>query len=229
MYSGMRHPAAAEDVDSESHLVDSQSTKPQAAPSRAKGRRAKSNAPHSRTPTKKLFERLSAPSTAISRPTSARPTATKHQGGVPRRPHSAPRARPKPAVGASSHRSTAAATKDTQVAGGAGRKQRAPRPRGLSAGRKEDEESMAGRASLNVADLMHGVSDRRASSSGESGGKRDVENAMSVSDFLPKHSPPPAQSAGLRQWCGQAAHAALSSHSVGHIQFTYCSALQVRY
>lgn len=211
MYSSMRHPAAANDVDNESHLVDSQTTKPQAAPSRAISRRAKSNEPQSQTPTKKLFERLSATSTAASRPNSARPTVTMFQGGAPRRPHSAPRARPKSAMGMSSHRSTAATAKDQQVAGGAGRRKVAPRPRGSSAGREEDEENMTGR-SLNVADLMHGVSDRRASSSGERAGRRDVETAVSVSDFLPKHSPPPAQSAGLRQWCGRPQTSPPASH-----------------
>ena len=237
VYSSMRRPAVADYVDAESHVVDAGITQPEAAAKgtynnfffeecfsfqfifRAMcrtGQRGRPNAP-SRTPTKKLFGRLSATSTAISRPASARSASTsaaKRPGAGPRRPQSAPRERPSIAVSVTtisqqSHRATKRDAKQSPsvsagVAGSAGGRRTPSGPRGARTGREEEEQNTAARASVHLADLMDDALDQRTSS-GSPGGGRRIETAVSVSDFLPRHTPPPANAAGLRQWCGQTA------------------------
>jgi hypothetical protein len=201
VYTSMRHPVVADDVDPESHAVDAVTTQTQAVPSRAKGFRGRSKAPSSRTPAKKLFERLSSASTATSRPASARSASastSKRQVRATRRPQSAPRARLSPAVSTTASSQKRGNNGRTGGAGGAAGRRRTSDPRELHAG-AEDEKKPTARASVHIADLMPDPHESCVSE----GGRKDIELAMSVSDFLPRHAPPHAKSEGLRQWCGQ--------------------------
>ena len=167
------------------------------------GQRGRTKAP-SRTPTKKLFERLSSTSAAaISRPASARAASTsaaKPAGAGPRRPQSAPPERPKFSVSVTKRdkRSPSGSAGTARSAGGL---RRPSGPRGARGGCAEEEHSTTARASVHLTDLMDEAHGQREGSGSPGGGAR-IETAVSVSDFLPKHAPPPANSAGLRQWYG---------------------------
>ncbi len=197
----MRRPVTADDVDAESHAVNALIPQPQGVSSRSNDSRGRSRAPSSRTPTKKLFERLSSTSTATSRPASARSasaSASSRQVRGSRRPQSAPRARPSPAVSAATFSQQKGKNGRTGGARGVDGRRRSSGPREMHAG-KEDEISLTARANVRIADLVPDPHERRTSESG----RKEFELAMSVSDFLPRHAPPRAESAGLRQWCGQ--------------------------